>query len=147
MVAALKKGKSVGVDNVPAELVQAGGETIIDVLTNICNKIWRTREWPYPLTQSLIITLPEKDNLQLCQNYRTISLISRTSKGMLKVILNRLKLQAEEKNAEEQVGFRSGRSTTEQKHHGTSEAQRNSRILCEKYLQYQTKSVPCLHCL
>ena len=30
-VASLKKGKSSGVDNIPAELVQAGGETTIDV--------------------------------------------------------------------------------------------------------------------
>ena len=41
-VASLKKGKSAGVDNIPAELVQAGGETMIDVLTEICNRIWRT---------------------------------------------------------------------------------------------------------
>ena len=33
---------------------------------------------------------------------------------MLKVILNRLKPQAEEIMAEEQAGFRAGRSTTEQ---------------------------------
>ena len=30
-VASLKKGKSAGVDNIPAELFQAGGETMIDV--------------------------------------------------------------------------------------------------------------------
>ena len=30
-VASLKKGKSAEVDNMPAELVQAGGETMIDV--------------------------------------------------------------------------------------------------------------------
>ena len=72
-VASLKKGKSAGVDNIPAELVQAGGETMIDVLTEICNRIWRTGEWPTPWTQSLIITLPKKGNLQLCQNYRTQS--------------------------------------------------------------------------
>ena len=45
-VASLKKGKSAGVDNIPAELVQAGRETMIDVLTEICNRIWRTGEWP-----------------------------------------------------------------------------------------------------
>ena len=43
-VASLKKGKSAGVDNIPAELVQAGGETMIDILTEICNRIWRTGE-------------------------------------------------------------------------------------------------------
>ena len=83
----------------------------------------------HPWTQSLIITLPKKSNLQLCQNYRTISLISHSSKVILKVILNRLKPQAEEIIAEEQAGFRAGRSTTEQIF--------NLRILCEKYLQHQ----------
>ena len=34
-VASLKKGKSVRVDNIPVELVQAGGETMIDVLTDL----------------------------------------------------------------------------------------------------------------
>ena len=41
--------------NIPAELLQAGGETMIDVLLNICNKIWQTGEWPTPWTQSLVI--------------------------------------------------------------------------------------------
>ena len=103
-VASLKRGKSAGVDNIPAELVQAGGETMIDVLTETCNKIWRPGEWPTPWSQSLIITLPKKGNLQLCQNYRTISIINHSSKVRLKVILNMLKSKAEEIIAEEQLG-------------------------------------------
>ena len=77
----------------------------------------------------MVITLPKKDNLQQCQNYRTISLISHPSKVMLKIKLNRLKPQAEKTIAEEQAGFRAGRSTTEQVF--------ILRILCEKYLQHQ----------
>ena len=34
-----KPGKSAGVDNIPAELFQARGETMFDALLNICNKI------------------------------------------------------------------------------------------------------------
>ena len=102
---------------------------MIDIVTSICNKVWKKREWPTTWTQSLIITLPRKDNLQLCQTYRTISLISHPCKVMLKIILNRLQPQAEEIIAEEQTGFRAGRSTTEQIF--------NIRILCEKYLQHQ----------
>ena len=34
-VLSLKKGKSAGVDNIPAELVQAGGENVITALTTI----------------------------------------------------------------------------------------------------------------
>ena len=102
---------------------------MIDILTTICNKIWKTGEWPTTWTRSLVITLPKKGNLQLCQNYRTISLISHPSKVMLKIILNRLQPHAEEIIAEDQAGFRAGRSTTEQII--------NLRILGEKYLQHQ----------
>ena len=47
---------------------------------------------------------------------------------MLKIILNRLKPQAEKIIAEEQTGIRAGSSTTEQIF--------NLRILCEKYPQH-----------
>ena len=63
--------------------------------------------------------------MHVCHNYRTTSLI----KVMLKVILNSLKPQAEQVIAEEQAGFRAGKSTTELIF--------NLRILCEKYLQHQ----------
>ena len=46
-VQSLKKGKSAGI-NIPAELVQAGGEDVITALTTICIKIWQTGEWPTP---------------------------------------------------------------------------------------------------
>ena len=62
-VKALKMGKSASVDNIPAELVQAG-EAMIDILTAIY-KIWKTGEWPTTWTQSLVTTLPKKGNLQL----------------------------------------------------------------------------------
>ena len=48
---------------------------------------------------------------------------------MLKILLNRLKPQAEKIITEEHAGYRAGRSTTEQIF--------NLRIVCEKYLQHQ----------
>ena len=47
-VAVLNKGKPACVDNIPAELVQADRESMIDVLTKICYKIWKIGEWPTP---------------------------------------------------------------------------------------------------
>ena len=77
----------------------------------------------FPFSEAfLVITLPKKGNLQQCQNYRKVSLISHPSKVMLKVILNRLKPQAVKIIAEEQAGFRAGRNTTKQIF--------NLRILC-----------------
>ena len=87
-IQSLKKGKSTGVDNIPAELVQAGGEDVITALTTICDKIWQTGKWPTPFKPP--------------------------SKLMLKIILNRLKSQAGKIIAEQQAGFRAERSTTEQ---------------------------------
>ena len=125
----LKTGKSAGVNNIPAELVQAGGEDVITALTTICYKIWQTGKWPTPWTKSLVITPPEDSNLQQCQNYRTMSLTSHPSRATLNIILSRLKPQEERIIAEEQAGFRAGRSTIEQIF--------NLRILCERYLQHQ----------
>ena len=101
----------------------------ITALTKVCNKIWQTREWPTPWTQSFIFTHPKKGNPQECQNYQMISIISHPSKFVLKTILNRLKPQAEMIITEEQAGFRAWRSTTEQSF--------SLRILCEKHLQHK----------
>ena len=87
------------------------------------------KKWPKEWTQSLIIPLPKKGNIKQCQNYRTINLISHPSKVMLKVLLKRLKPVAEEIQAEEQAGFRPGRSTIKQIF--------NCCLLMEKHLQHK----------
>ena len=43
-------------------------ETMTDVLTEICNRIWRTGEWPNPWAQSLIIPLPKKSIYSSARN-------------------------------------------------------------------------------
>ena len=136
-IRSLKSGKIAGIDNIPAELLKHGWESVVDILTIICNKIWQTSEWPTPWMQSIIV-LPKKRNLQLCQNYQTISLISHASKVMLRIILNRLRPQAEGIIAKEQARFRKGRSTIEQIF--------NLHSLCEASPTPE-RTLPCLHWL
>ena len=59
-VKSVKKRKSAGVYNIPAELIQAGGDAVTNILTAICNQIWQTGDWPTPWTQSMVITLPKR---------------------------------------------------------------------------------------
>ena len=59
-VKSLKKGKSAGIDNIPGELVQAGGRAMIEALHKLCQKIWESGEWPTQWIQSLVITLPKR---------------------------------------------------------------------------------------
>ena len=127
-IQSLKIGKSPGVDNIPAELLKAGGHILTKIFTNICNYIWETGIWPSCWTKSLIISLHKKGSFQKCENYRTISLISHSSKIMLKIILRRLQHFTEEFLSEEQAGFRKGRSTSEHIF--------NLRVISEKYSQH-----------
>ena len=123
----LKKGKSAGVDNIPAELVQAGEEDVITTLKTIRNKIWQTGEWPTLWTQSLVVTFPKKGSaVPVLLNDQPHQSLKQSH---AEDVLDRLKPQVEKIIAEEQAGFRAGRSTTEQIF--------NIRILCEKYLQHQ----------
>jgi exonuclease III len=124
----LKQGKAPGVDNIPAELLTNAGEISYRVLWKICTEVWNKGKWPKTWTKSLIITMPKKGNLKKCNNYRTISLISHPSKVLLRIMLSRLKAQAESLLAEEQAGFRTGRSTTEQIF--------NLRIISEKFMAH-----------
>ena len=92
-IRSLRVDKAPGADNIPAELLKYGGKELVALMTSLCQKIWETKTWPDEWTRSLIIPLPKKGNPRKCQNYRTISLISPSSKVMLKIILNRLKMK------------------------------------------------------
>ena len=121
----LKNGKAAGIDNIPAELLKAGGEEMHKVMLKICNEAWKKNKWPEQWTKSILIKLPKKGNLKKCKNHRTISLISHPSKVLLRIILSRSKPQIKQIIAEERAGFSKGRSTTEQI--------TNLRILCKKF--------------
>ena len=115
--------------SISSELLKNEGKLTTTVLTAMCLKMWETKKWPKEWTQSLVIPLPKKGNLEQCQNYHTISLISHPSKTMVGVIFNPLKAKAEELLAEEQAGFRQGGSTAEQIF--------SSCVMTEKHVQHQ----------
>ena len=75
-IQALKMGKSAGIENIPTKLITAGGNIVIQILLDICNKIWETGIWPSDWTKSMLISLHKKGSKQKCEHYRTTSLIS-----------------------------------------------------------------------
>ena len=84
------------------------------MLHSIYQQIWKTQEWPQDWKRSVFIAIPKKGNAKECSNYRTIALISHTSKVMLKILQARLQqyVNCELKNV--QAGFRKGRGTRDQ---------------------------------
>ena len=82
--------KASGGDGIPAELFQILEYDAVKVLHSICQQIWETQQWPQNWKRSVVIPIPKKGNAQECSNYRTIVLISHTSKVMLQTLQARL---------------------------------------------------------
>ena len=66
------------------------------------------------LERSVFIPIPKKGNAKECSNYRTIALISHTSKVMLKILQARLWQYMNHELPAVQTGFRKGRGTRDQ---------------------------------
>ena len=64
--------------------------------------------------RSVFIPIQKKGNAKECSNYRTIALISHTSKVMLKIPQARLQQYVNHEPPDVQVGFRKGRGTRDQ---------------------------------
>ena len=64
--------------------------------------------------RSVFIPIPKKGNAKECSNYRTIALISHTSKVMLKILQARLQQYVSHELPDVQAGFRKGRGTRDQ---------------------------------
>ena len=66
------------------------------------------------LEKSVFIPIPKKGNSKECSNYRTIALISPTSKVMLKILQARLQQYMNRELSDVQAGFRKGKGTRDQ---------------------------------
>ena len=82
--------KASGSDGILAELFKVLKDDAVKVLHSICQQIWKTQQWPQDWKRSVFIPIPKKGNAKECSNYRTIALISHTSKVMLKILQARL---------------------------------------------------------
>ena len=82
--------KASGGDRIPVELFQILKDDAVKALHSICQKIWKTQQWPQDWKRSMFIPIPKKGNAKECSKYHTIALISHTNKVMLKILQARL---------------------------------------------------------
>ena len=106
--------KASGGDGIPVELFQILKDNAVKVLYSICQKIWKTQQWPQDWKRSVFIPIPKKSNAKECSNYCTIVLISHASKVMLKILQARLQQYVNRELPDVQAGFRKGRGTRDQ---------------------------------
>ena len=93
-------------------------------------EVWKTQQWPQDWNRSVFIPIPKKGNAKECSTtYRTIALISHTSKLMLKILQDRLQQYVNCEVPGDQAGFRKGRGTRDHiaTSAGSSKKQESSR--------------------
>ena len=96
--------KTGGGDGIPAELFQILKDVAVKVLYSIC-QIWKTQPWPQDWKRSVFIPTPKKGNAKERSNYRTLGLISHTSKVMLKILQARFQQYMNSELPDTQMGL------------------------------------------
>ncbi|XP_038063126.1 uncharacterized protein LOC119733828 [Patiria miniata] len=111
-IQALKNHKAPGVDCVKSEALKAATQDpeIFKTLHGAVCNIWNSGKWPQSMTKSVYIKNSKRG---LCNNYRTLALISQASKIVLNVIQRRLERTANIEVSDTQCGFVSGKGTTD----------------------------------
>ena len=106
--------KASGGDGIPVELFQILEDDAVKVLHSICQQIWKTQQWPQDWKRSVFIPIPKKGNAKECSDYRTVALISHTSKVMFKILQTTLQQYLNSEFPDVQAGIRRGRGTSHQ---------------------------------
>ena len=102
----LKRNKSPGADQTPAELIKTRGRTICSEIHKLINSIWNKVELPDERKESITVPIYKKNDKTDCSNnYRGISLLPATYKILYNILLSRLTSYAEENIRHHQCGF------------------------------------------
>jgi len=108
----MPNGKAEGPDQIPVEVWKCSGKEGLEWLTELFNVIFRTAKMPEEWKSSTITPLyKNKGDIQDCNNFRGIKLISHTMKLWERVIERMLRKDAS--TSENQFSFMPGKSTIE----------------------------------
>jgi hypothetical protein len=83
----LKNYKSPGTDQIPAELVKAGGETLYSEIHRLICCIRNKEELPQQWKESIIVPIYKNGDKTDCNNNRAISLLSTAYKILSNILL------------------------------------------------------------
>ena len=110
----MKTGKSPGIDNICIELLKTDVITAGNIFTGLFSDIWTANEIPRDWNMGLIVKIPKKGDLQNCDNWRRITLLSMPNKIFCRVLLNRIEEAIDVNLRQEQAGFRRGKGCMDQ---------------------------------
>jgi len=74
----LKRHKSPGIDQIPAELIKVGCRTLCLEIHKLITSIWKRVKLPEEWKESIIVPIHKKGDKTDCNNYRGTSLLPNT---------------------------------------------------------------------
>ena len=110
----LKKNKSPGIDQIPAELIQDGENLLLTEIYKLVLAIWKKEMLPVQWKESIIVPIYKKGEKTNCSSYRGISLLLTSYKILSNITLGRLTPYVDEIIGDHQLGFRRNRSIIDQ---------------------------------
>ena len=108
-IQALRSGKSGGSNGIPPELIRHMGAVFDEYVLDLFREVWRAGKVPQDWVDAVIVVIPKKGDLSLCDNWRGICLLDVFGKLFARILQQKLQRVAEEELAETQCGFRRGR--------------------------------------
>jgi hypothetical protein len=85
-IAQLKKHKSQGGDKILAELIEAGGETLVSAIHKLITSVWNKEQLPDLWKKS--VPIHKKSDKTDCNNIHGISLLSTSYKILSNILLS-----------------------------------------------------------
>jgi hypothetical protein len=113
-IAKLRRYISPDKDQIAAELIQAGGETLQSETHKLINCIWNKEKLPDQWKECVIAPAHKKGGKTECSNYRGISLLSTSNIILSNMLLSKLSPYINEIIGDHQCGFFHNRSITDQ---------------------------------
>ena len=109
----LKNGKSAGPDGLIGEFFKNSGDVVVNFLVKLFNVLFDSGVFPSDWTESIIMPLFKKGDVNDPNNYRGISLCNISSKLYSSIINKRLQnwISINNVTGEHQAGFKKGYST------------------------------------
>lgn len=109
----LKTNKAPGNNDVSAELLQNGGDALLEVFSDLMKKVWRQEKMTEEWRKAVICPIFKKGDASRVRNYRGIAFLEIGYKVLTCVILEHLKPYTAQIIGTYQCGFFQSRSTSD----------------------------------
>jgi len=126
-------GKAGGSSGILPEMVKICNDELLGYLVQLFDVVWESKVVPQDRRDALLVPVPKKGDLSLCDNWRGISLLDVVGKAFAKVIQQLLQKVVEEVVADSQCGFWCNRGCTDMIF--------CARQLIEKTIEHNTKTI------